>query len=225
MTITGTAPMIALERPMPEGDLPLRVLIADDHRVWTEGLALSLEDHGLQPVEIVHDGGEVIEACLKLRPDVVLLDIRLPGRDGLKLLADIRERLPDTTVMMLTGATDPTLPSRTYELGADGFLSKDTTSQTLANRIRSAYTARHSEEVEPSRQSEPAQVGSLVELTATEEQVLRLVAQGFDNAAIAENLTVSKNTVKTHVSNLLAKLDVPNRTLAAVWAIQHGYAE
>lgn len=209
---------------MPDDNRPLRVLIADDHRVWTEGLAISLEGYGLEPVAVVYDGGRVIEACLAKDPDVVLLDIRLPGRDGLDLLSEIRDRMPNTTVMMLTGATDPTLPTRAYELGADGFLSKETTGQALADKIRRAHSARQEGNPVPSPQPGKPKATDLIELTAAEEQVLQLIAQGLDNAAIAERLTVSENTVKTHVSNLLGKLEVPNRTLAAVWAIQHGYS-
>lgn len=209
---------------MPDDNRPLRILIADDHRVWTEGLALSLERHGLQTVEVVYDGGKVIEACLAEQPDVVVLDVHLPGRNGLDLLAEIRRRLPATAVLVLTGASDPTLPQRTYELGADGFLGKDTTAQVLADHIQTAYTARQGGERGPFKHTNPELSGSLVDLTASEERVLRLIAQGMDNAAIAEYLTVSDNTIKTHVSNLLTKLEVPNRTLAAVWAIQHGYS-
>ncbi|MGA9531369.1 MAG: response regulator transcription factor [Anaerolineales bacterium] len=202
----------------------LRVLIVDDHQVWTDGLALSLERHGLKPVAIIHDGAKVIEACTAHQPDVVLLDIKLPGTDGLQILSDFRTEIPDTAVLILTGSSDPTLPRRTLELGADGFLSKAANGDELAAKIRHAVED-HRAVSSGTTESGPAEPQPDSKLTATEEQVLRYLARGMDNAAIAERMTISDNTVKSHVSHLLAKLQVPNRTLAAVWAIDHGMVE
>ncbi len=207
--------------PSPPG---LRVLIADDHRVWTEGLALSLERHGLQTVGIIHSGAQVMDACLEQHPDIVLLDIRLPDRDGIDVLMDIRDRLPQTTVLILTASSDPTLPRRALELGAAGFISKSASSEELARAIRHA-SGSHSPEAPDVPPTPPSlERASTVDLTPTELRILKLLAQGLDNHTIGRQLTISENTVKTHVSNLLGKLQLPNRTLAAAWAIEHGFA-
>jgi DNA-binding NarL/FixJ family response regulator len=201
-----------------------RVLIADDHRVWTDGLELSLEGHGIQTVAVIHDGAKIVEACLEKHPDVVLLDINLPGQDGLEVLEEIRTRRPEILVLILTGSSDPTMPRRVLDLGAAGFLSKSSSGEELARAIRNVVDQGSSGKGTEAGTPAGSQRFRPIDLTPTEMRVLALLAHGLDNAAIAEEMTVSENTVKTHVGNLLSKLELPNRTQAAMWAIAHGYA-
>ena len=223
---------------------PITVLIADDHGVVREGLRAMLEREGFQVVAEATTGREAIELVAIHRPRVALLDIRMPDLDGLQALAAMKEAQPETAVIILTSHTNPAYLSRAVALGAAGFLSKEVDPHRIPVSVRAAAEGNHlldrdllkmalvaavathlpivstgSTTGEPSPPPIPADL-----LTAAELRVLRLIGQGLDNAAIAQSLSLSPNTIKTHVRHIFEKLRVSDRTQAALWAVRHGYA-
>jgi two-component system, NarL family, response regulator LiaR len=205
--------------------MPIRVLIADDHSVVRRGLRMFLSDDAeLEVVGEARDGAEAVEQARALRPDVVLMDLLMPGMDGIAATGVIRGELPDTEVIALTSVLEDASVVGAVRAGAIGYLLKDTQGDELCRAIRSAAAgqvqlapqaaARLLREV---RAPESPEV-----LTERETDVLRLVAQGMANKEIAVSLTIGDNTVRTHVSSILAKLGVQSRTQAALYAAQIG---
>lgn len=217
---------------------PIDVLIADDHHIVSEGLQLCLgREDGLRVVGTAASGQDTIDRCLELRPDVLLLDIRMPDIDGLTALEAIRRRLPKMCVIVLTSYTEPLYLARAFSLGVAGFLSKEIEASQLAEAVYAAWSGDTvidrsllrrilltcQELQQPSDANTPTYAMDCCErLTDQELRVLRLIGLGFNNAAISEALVVSRNTVKKHVHHILAKLDVADRTQAAIWALHHG---
>ena len=206
----------------------IRVLIADDHPVVRQGLRAFLE---LQPDIAVAgeaaDGEQAARLAAELEPDVVLLDLVMPGTDGVTALELMAEAGVAAKVLVVTsfGETRTVVPA--IRAGARGYVSKEVEPSALAAAIR-AVAAGHvllgpeiaAELLRPA----PADAGSAADpqLTAREREVLELIARGRSNREIARALTVSEKTVKTHVSNILMKLGVADRTQAALWAVRHG---
>ncbi len=218
---------------MNPADAPIRVLIADDHSVVREGLRTILERAGIEVVGEAASGREAVEKTETLRPDVVLLDIRMPDEDGLHALTRIKERAPETRVIILTTYTNPGYLAQAIIAGATGYLTKETSPNQIVGAIRAAVAgdqlldrsvlemALRSVASRRSASSESAE--DLVEpLTEQEELVLRLIAAGLNNEEIARTLSITVNTVKTHVRHIFQKLGVSDRTQAAVWAVRHG---
>jgi DNA-binding NarL/FixJ family response regulator len=216
----------------------IKVLIADDHRVVAEGLRLYLDSKdGFRVVGTAGSGREAIDRCVELQPDVLLLDIRMPDMDGLTALATIRRQLPDLCVIVLTAYAEPIYLARAVSLDVAGFLSKETDPEHLAAAISAAWsgdtvldrsllrqilvTARDFSAQSVASARAPGD-DHIDRLTNQEVRVLRLIGLGFDNATISETLVLSRNTVKKHVQHVLAKLEVSDRTQAAIWAVQHG---
>ncbi|MGH3102557.1 MAG: response regulator, partial [Gaiellaceae bacterium] len=211
------------------GAAVIRVLIADDHAVVRQGLRTFL---GLQEeIDVVGeaaDGEEALAAVEELGPDVVLMDLVMPRMDGVEAIRLIRERRPSTRVIVLTSFVDDDKVFPAVRAGAAGYLLKDVQPQELVSAIRTvhggeallhpAVAARLMEEFaaagERPRRSEL--------LTPRERQVMRLIARGLANKAIARELEVSEKTVKTHVSNILGKLGLTDRTQAALYAVREG---
>jgi DNA-binding NarL/FixJ family response regulator len=203
------------------------VLIADDHPVVRQGLRTFLDTQpGLRVVGEAADGDAAIAEATRLRPDVVLLDLSMPGRDGLSALPAIRAASPGTKVIVLTSTTgdDPVLPA--MRAGASGYLIKDVAPDELALAIRTvarggsmlaAGAARRVLDDVVGRSLSKAEGGHL---TPREREVLALIADGLANKAIARELRLSEKTVKTHVSSILMKLGVVDRTQAALWAVR-----
>ncbi|VAW39099.1 Two-component transcriptional response regulator, LuxR family [hydrothermal vent metagenome] len=213
---------------------PITVLIADDHGVVREGLRIMLEREGFRVVAEAATGREAIEQAAAHRPQVVLLDIRMPDLDGLQALSAIKEAQPETAVIILTSHTYPAYLSRAVSLGAAGFLSKEVNPDKIPHSVRAAAEGNHlldrdllkmvlATAVSPTPQSQ-ADTNPDNMLTEAELRVLRLIGQGLDNAAIAQTLSLSPNTIKTHVRHIFEKLHVSDRTQAALWAVRHGYA-
>jgi len=207
----------------------IRVLVVDDHAVVREGLRSFLElQDGLEVVGDAADGAAGIEAAERLRPDVVLLDLVMPGVDGLAALRALRERLPGTRAIVLTSFADDDKLLPALRAGAAGYLLKTAPPAEVARAVRAAYAgeavldpvvaARLLEEL--ARDSEP-----LDRLTPREREVLVLLGRGFPNKRIAQDLRLSEKTVKTHVGHVLAKLGVTDRTQAAVVAVRAGLVE
>jgi DNA-binding NarL/FixJ family response regulator len=203
------------------------VLIADDHPVVRQGLQvlLSLQDD-IEVVGEAADGDEAVELTAALTPDVILLDLKLPGLDGLGVLADLRERGLATRVLVLTSVTDPASVTLAMRAGAAGFLYKDVDPDALVRALRSVRDGHVVLAPEASAALVRARgradaVAGLDALTAREREVLAQIAEGRTNRQIARLLQMSEKTVKTHVSSVLAKLGVADRTQAALYAVRN----
>jgi two-component system, NarL family, response regulator LiaR len=206
--------------------MPIKVIIVDDHSVVRQGLRMFLGvDPEINVIGEARDGAESIHLIGVLKPDIVLMDLLMPGMDGLTAIPIIRREYPDTEVIALTSVMDDSFVIDAVRAGAIGYLLKDTESFELCRAIKAAAAgqvqmapqvlARLMREVRtPEKGSEP--------LTDRENDVLKLLAEGRSNKEIARNLNIGEQTVKTHVSRILDKLGVPSRTQAALFAIRSG---
>ena len=211
---------------------PVRVLIADDHPVVRQGLRTFL---GIQEdIEVVGeaaDGTEVLKAVEDLDPDVVLLDLKMPGMDGQTALAELQSRRVRARVLVLTSMTERGHVLPAVRAGAAGYLYKDVDPQALVQAIRAVHDGHvllHPEAADAvlrAGQGDDARERELETLTEREREVLIEIAHGRSNREIARALVVSEKTVKTHVSNLFTKLGVQDRTQAALYAVRHGLAD
>jgi DNA-binding NarL/FixJ family response regulator len=205
----------------------ITVLIADDHPVVRQGLRvlLSLEED-IEVTGEAADGPEAVELTAALVPDVVLLDLKLPGLDGLGVLADLRERGVASRVLVLTSVTDPSSVLVAMRAGAGGFLYKDVDPEALVRAVRAVRDGQTVLAPEASgallrAHARASEVAGLGALTAREREVLAQLAEGRSNRQIARLLQMSEKTVKTHVSSVLAKLGVADRTQAALYAVRN----
>ena len=205
----------------------ITVLIADDHPVVRQGLRvlLSLEDD-IEVVGETGDGAETAELAAALVPDVILLDLKLPVLDGLGVLAELRDRGLPTRALVLTSVADQASVTVAMRAGAAGFLYKDVDPDALVRAVRSVHDGNTVLAPEAAgslvrSRARSAAVGGLEALTAREREVLAQVAEGRSNREIARLLHMSEKTVKTHVSSVLAKLGVADRTQAALYAVRN----
>ncbi len=203
---------------------PISVLIADDHPVVRQGLEvlLGVQDN-LLVVGSAADGAEAVRLTAELRPDVLLLDLKLPVLDGIAVLRELRSAMLPTRTLVLTSATDPALATLAMQAGAAGLVYKDIDPDALVRAVRSVHDghtllAPQAAEllVRPGRAAD----GGLRSLTGREREVLALITDGRSNREIARLLQLSEKTVKTHVSSVLAKLGVADRTQAALLAVR-----
>ncbi|NAS22540.1 response regulator [Herbidospora sp. NEAU-GS84] len=199
----------------------IRVLIADDHPIVRQGLRTFLEVQGdIEVVAEAGDGAEAVKLARALSPDVVLLDLKMPVLDGLGALAELDGA---ARVIVLTSMTERGDVSPAMRAGAAGFLYKDVDPAALVSAIR----AVHGGQVALAPEAAEAMLtptSEAVALTDREREVLALIAGGRSNREIARALDVAEKTVKTHVSNVLMKLGVQDRTQAALYAVRHGLA-
>lgn len=215
---------------MPAADRPIRVLVVDDHGVVREGLRAYLElEPDLEVVGEARDGREAIRKALELQPDVVVMDLLMPVMDGVEATAGIKQRLPETHVIVLTSFVDDEKVVPAIKAGATSYLLKDVAAVDLARAIRGAHAGQAQLHPEVARRlmqqvTAPRPPDAAAGLTEREREVLRLVAQGRSNKEIARELVVSERTVKGHVSNILGKLGLQDRTQAALYAVRHGLA-
>ena len=223
--------------PSPLHEKIIRVLVVDDHAIVRHGLCrlIELQDD----MDVVGEGANGVEAvalAARLNPDVILLDLLMPQMDGVEATRRILERSPQSRVLILTsfGEDDKVFPA--IRAGAQGYLLKDIQPRQLVQSVRETYQGKAqlhpditrrlmdavSGEVplEPAKPAPPSK--DLEGLTGREREVLGLIARGLSNREIAEQMVISEKTVKTHVSNLLDKLDLEDRTRAAIWALKHG---
>ena len=214
----------------PAGREKITVLIADDHPVVRQGLRvlLSLEDD-IEVVGEVGDGAEAVDLAAALVPDVILLDLKLPVLDGLGVLADLRDRGLPSHTLVLTSVADQASVTVAMRAGAAGFLYKDVDPDALVRAVRSVYDGNTVLAPEAAGSlvragARSAAVAGLDALTAREREVLAQVAEGRSNREIARLLHMSEKTVKTHVSSVLAKLGVADRTQAALYAVRNSPA-
>ena len=226
----------------PSGPALIRVLIADDQRVVRDGLRMLV---GLiDDVEVVGtacDGAEAIRLAEEHRPDVVLMDLRMPGTDGIAATADLRQRLPSTRVLVLTTYADEDAIVPALQAGARGYLTKDASAEQIEAAIRAVHAGQT--HLDPAVQERlvtavisyapaasvgPTDPGSQPKppggLTAREAEVLTLLAAGLSNAEIGQRLYLSHATVKTHINRIFAKTGARDRAQAVRYAYQHGLA-
>ncbi len=235
-------------QPRPLQPEKIRILLVDDHAVVRQGLRTYLElQEDMQVVGEGSSGGEAVDLAALLAPDVIVLDLVMPGMDGVEATRRILEREPRARVLILTSFGDDDKLFPAIRAGAQGYLLKDIQPRDLIQAVRDLHHGKsqlHPEVARrlmsavagnvPVRETPPAnlamaeQTGApapakeLPGLTERERGVLDLIARGLSNREIAEKMVVSEATVKTHVSNLLEKLGLPDRTRAAIWALKHG---
>ena len=207
---------------------PIRILLADDHAVMRTGLRLVLERQpDFEVVGEASDGREAIDLARQLRPDVVLMDILMPHVDGIEAITHIKAEMPRVEVIALTSVLQDGSVSDAIQAGAIGYLIKDTRGDQLVQAIRDAAEGRvHLSPEAAIRLAKDLRRPERVEsLTKRETSVLKLVAEGLANKEIARRLSISEKTVKAHLNNVFAKLDVHSRTQAALEAIRSGIAQ
>jgi DNA-binding NarL/FixJ family response regulator len=212
----------------------IRVLIADDHKLVSLGLRLVLERAGMEVVGEAPTGRVAVEMAEKLQPDVVLMDVLMPEMDGLQALSAIRAAIPRASIIMITAYARPDFLSRAIAIGAAGYITKDEDPARVPMAVRAVVDGEAivnrdllmmalKELSETTKAPSAAPEGVPPALTPQQLRVLTLIAEGLDNETIAMTLSVSKNTVKTHVREIFQKLGVTDRTQAAVWALRHGF--
>jgi NarL family two-component system response regulator LiaR len=217
----------------------IRVLIVDDHAMVRQGLRtfLELQDTPVLPIEVTGEasnGVEAVEMARRTHPDIVLLDLMMPEMDGLQAIPKIIECSPHSRIIILTsfGEEEKVLPA--IRAGAHGYLLKDIPPNELVQAVRDAYLGKVQLHPEVAKKlmsavavkEEPSANRTATNLedglTEREREVLHLIAEGMNNREIAEKLFISDKTVKTHVSNILSKLHLDDRTQAAIYALRHG---
>jgi NarL family two-component system response regulator LiaR len=203
----------------------LQVLLVDDHAMVRRGLATFLKAFDdLELAGEAADGDEAVRRCAEAQPDVVLMDLMMPGLDGVAATRVIRERFPTVRVLALTSFRDEGLVQRALQAGAIGYLLKNVSADDLASAIRAAHAGRPTLAPEATQALVQAAAHPPVpgqDLTPREREVLALMVQGLSNTAIAARLVVSPSTAKAHVSSILSKLGVTSRTEAVALAMQH----
>ncbi|MET8126555.1 response regulator [Streptomyces sp. NPDC056653] len=211
-------------------DKIIRVLLVDDHQVVRRGLRTFLEiQDDIEVVGEAADGAEGVARSEELRPDVVLMDIKMPGTDGIEALRKLRELENPAKVLIVTSFTEQRTVVPALRAGASGYVYKDVDPDALAGAIRSVYAGHVLLQPEVAgallaQEDAGGGTGRGSTLTEREREVLGLIADGRSNREIARALVLSEKTVKTHVSNILMKLDLSDRTQAALWAVRHGAA-
>ncbi|WP_262360922.1 response regulator [Gorillibacterium timonense] len=215
-----------------EQDCPIKVLLVDDHEMVRIGLAavLSTED-GIEVVGEAGNGLEGIRLAQEYKPDVILMDLVMDGMDGIETTRRVMGICPDCKVIVLTSYLDDEKMYPVIEAGAFSYLLKTSRATEIADAIRAAASGRPIIEAQVAskmmnRFRQPrAEAAPHEELTEREMEVLRLIASGKSNQEVADELFIGIKTVKFHVTNVLAKLGVEDRTQAAIYAIKHGLAE
>lgn len=215
----------------------VRVLIVDDQQLMRDGIAslLKLQD-GLEIVGMAANGQEAVELATSQQPDVILMDVRMPVLDGVAATEQIHRQIPACKILMLTTFNDEAYVLEALQVGASGYLLKDLPARDLAQAIQAVHRGIY--QLDPTvadqlkallsrAQTAREQPGALkaideADLTERELEVLRLIARGATNREIAETLVISEGTVKNHISNILGRLNLRDRTQAAIYARDHG---
>ena len=201
----------------------ITIMLVDDHAVVRSGLSAFLTVvPDLELVGEAENGDEAVRRCGLLQPDVILMDLMMPGTDGVTATRLIHEKYPSVRVIALTSFPEDDLVQKALQAGATGYLMKNVSARELADAIRAAHKGRMtlSPEAAQALAHAAANQAEGAELTEREREVLKLMVEGLNNAEIAERLVVSLSTVKYHISNILSKLQVDNRVAAVTLAIQ-----
>jgi len=225
-------------------EAPVRVLIADDQHLMRDGIAslLSIQE-GIEVVGTAADGQQALEQALNLEPDVILMDVRMPVMDGVAATAQVSRQLPTCRVLMLTTFDDEEYVVEALRAGASGYLLKDLPASDLAQAVKAVHKGiyqldpaviskvvasltrpqeveNHPRKIESG--NSPSANATVPYLTNREVEVLRLIAGGATNREIAQQLVISEGTVKNHISSILGRLGLRDRTQAAIYAREHG---
>lgn len=209
----------------------IRVFLADDHAVVRKGIeALLGTEEGMEIVGTAANGEEAIVGYNYLKPDVILLDLQMPKKGGIETIVEIKERDPQARILILTSFSDDEKVFAAIKAGAMGYILKDASPHELLAAIRNVYEGKSS--LDPAialkvihELNKPPKLPPTEEpLTEREMEILQLVARGLSNQQIAEELIISERTARTHISNILAKLHLANRTQAALYALRRGIA-
>jgi two-component system NarL family response regulator len=222
---------------MDETPSSLRVLIVDDHALFRRGLQMVLkQEPDIDVVGEAADGHEAVDKAQDLMPDVVLMDVRMPGQSGIKATEQIRDLLPHAKILMLTISDEESDLYNAIKAGASGYLLKEISIEEVADAVRSVWQGQSrispsmaskllAEFAAMSKRATERQQLPVPRLTDREMEVLRLVAQGMNNRDIARELFISENTVKNHIRNILEKLHLHSRMEAVVYAVREKLLE
>ena len=208
---------------------PVRLLLADDHTMLRQGLRRSLQEFGIDVVGEAADGHQAVELARRLRPDVVLMDVSMPVLDGVEATRAVRREVPGAQVVMLTMHSDTDVVARALQAGAAGYLVKDCSIEEVVDAVRMAASdwatlspaVASSMLAEVTTADESGRGGDPV-ISAREEEVLQLVADGHSLPEVAEKLFISQKTVKNHLASIYQKLDARDRTQAVLRAVRMG---
>lgn len=203
----------------------IRVMTVDDHEIFRGGIEFMLL--AFDDIELIgqaHNGEEALRLCGELNPNVILMDMMMPGMDGIATTQAIKKQYPATQIVVLTSFQEGNLVQRAMQAGAIGYLLKGVSIDELAGAIRAAYAGKPTLGAEATQAliqstAPPPQLG--LDLTRRQKDVLALVVEGLSNVEIAERLILSPSTVRHHVSEILSKLGASNRAEAAVMAVKH----
>jgi two-component system, NarL family, response regulator LiaR len=215
------------------GERPIRVLLVDDHAVVRKGLrALMDREPGMEVVGEAEDGQQAVHAAVRLRPDVILMDLEMPGIGGIEAARRITEKQPDAKIVVLTSHASEEDVFPALKAGALGYLLKHSAPEDVLQAVRQAQrgeTVLHPTIArmvlqELHRPPQPKQAATADPLSERELEVLRLLARGMSNQEIADKLVVGEATVRSHVSSILRKLQLASRTQAALYALREGLA-
>lgn len=208
----------------------IKLLIADDHTVVRKGLRslLSGEKYGIEVAGEAGDGNQAVEMAQQLQPDVILMDLVMPGKSGLEAIKEIKQRQPQARILVLTSYAEDENVLAAIRAGAYGFLLKDTSTEELVHTIHSVFADKLTLPQELTHillrsQAESRETLSASDvLTEREADVIRCIAQGMPNKQIAGQLSISTATVRSHVSSIMRKLNLENRTQLAIYARKNG---
>jgi DNA-binding NarL/FixJ family response regulator len=211
----------------------IRIVIADDHRAFAEALAATMRmEDDLSVVAIVHDGEAAIEVAIKQEPDVVLMDLQMPGVDGIAATRRIKEKHPETHVVILSATSEEHERARALDAGAEGYLSKERSVKEVTSSVRAVSQGKALVTPEEARRilshlkrrraRDLAERERVDRLTRRETEILQGLADGVPTEGLAMKLGISRNTLRTHVQNILFKLKVHSKVEALALAIRHG---
>jgi NarL family two-component system response regulator LiaR len=211
---------------------PISVFLADDHAVVRKGLeALIGTEEGMEVIGTAADGEEAVSKVAGLAPDVILLDLQMPRKSGIEAITDIKAHDPSARILVLTSFSDDDKVFASIKAGALGYILKDASPHDLLAAIRNVHAGKSSLDPEIALKvihelTRPQKLPPTeAPLTEREMEILQLVARGLSNQQIAEELVISERTARTHISNILAKLHLANRTQAALYALRQGIAQ
>lgn len=201
----------------------IRVLLVDDHEMVRMGLRSFLDlQADVEVIAEAADGSSGLDLALSLKPDIIMMDLVMPDLDGVEATLSILKAWPEAKIIILTSYLDNEKISPVLKAGAKGYMLKTSSAEELLNAIQKVYKGDLAIETEVEKRLKRQESPALHhDLTAREHDILRLLAKGYDNQTIADELFISLKTVKTHVSNILGKLQVDDRTKAVVYAFRH----
>ncbi len=221
---------MTMSEPANNVDHPIRLLLADDHRMLRESLRRAMEDNGFDVVGEAPDGAEAVRLAEELRPDVILMDVTMPVLDGVEATRQVRDRVPGTQVVILTMHADREVLVDAIRAGAAGYLVKDCSTEEVVDTVRKAAAGETALSAELAA-SMLGEVRDLVRreesgaepiISKREEEVLQLIADGLSTTEVAEKLYISVKTVKNHLASIYQKLDTRDRTQAVLQAVRMG---